>query len=96
MDPPSDVTPDVPSSDDDPHRFIGQVTPHRLISPALRRAKVVDNFDNESGSDDSNMSASPTADRVVRMSQGRTKRRMRASPRNDRLMSCIPAAGVTR
>lgn len=50
----------LPSSDDDP--YIGQVTPHHLVSPALRRVKKLE-FDPPS--DDSNMSASPTTERVM-------------------------------
>ena len=60
---------DTPSSDDDPVRFLGQVTPHRLVSPAIRRIKDLDDFDTEPGSDDSVTSASPTTERVARMSQ---------------------------
>lgn len=54
------------SSDDDPYRYIGQVTPHRVVSPAIRRMRT-DEFLSEPGSDDSNMSASPTTERVARM-----------------------------
>jgi hypothetical protein len=71
---------DTPSSDDDPHRFLGQVTPHRLISPAIRRVKDLDDFDAEPGSDDSVMSASPTTDRVARMSQEKVKSGMASLP----------------
>ncbi|KAA1469740.1 hypothetical protein DENSPDRAFT_816901 [Dentipellis sp. KUC8613] len=53
----SDFT--MPSSDDDPH--FGQVTPHHLLSPAMRRA-----LDSDPPSDDSNISVSPTAQRVAR------------------------------
>ena len=81
MDAADQYTPDLPSSDDDPHRFLGQVTPHRLVSPALRRIKDMDSFD-EPGSDDSNMSASPTTDRVARMSQEKTKPCMTMLPRD--------------
>ncbi|THH29109.1 hypothetical protein EUX98_g5073 [Antrodiella citrinella] len=49
------------SSDDDPH--IGQVTPHRLVSPAMRR---VQNDDSDPPSDDSVLAASPTRDHVAR------------------------------
>ena len=64
-----------PPSDDDLHRFQGQVTPHHLVSPAVRRVMPSDDayeFGKEPGSDDSNMSASPTRDHVARMSS--TKR----------------------
>ena len=54
------------SSDDDPDRFLGQVTPHRLVSPAIRRVLDDDPFA-EPGSDDSNMSSSPSSERVARM-----------------------------
>lgn len=81
MDTADHFVPDDPSSDDDPHRFLGQVTPHRLVSPALRRIKDMDAFD-EPGSDDSNLSASPTADRVARMSQEKIKPCMRLLPRD--------------
>ncbi|KAI0087877.1 hypothetical protein BDY19DRAFT_907299 [Irpex rosettiformis] len=57
------------SSDDDPNRFLGQVTPQRLVSPAIRR--VLDDLNDdpfaEPGSDDSNMSSSPSSERVARM-----------------------------
>lgn len=69
----------IPSSDDDSMRFLGQVTPHRLISPAVRRLKDYDDFD-EPGSDDSNMSTSPTVDRVARMSVERARPLVRPSP----------------
>lgn len=49
------------SSDDDPH--IGQVTPHRLVSPAMRR---VQNEDSDPPSDDSVLAASPTREHVAR------------------------------
>ena len=57
------------SSDDDPQRFVGQVTPHRVVSPAIRRVSSLRDDDPfaEPGSDDSNMSASPTTERVARM-----------------------------
>ena len=79
LEPSADLLSDVPSSDDDPHRFLGVVTPHRLVSPAVRRLKDFDDFD-EPGSDDSNMSASPTTDRVARMSAEKSKRGMGMSP----------------
>lgn len=62
---------DPPSSDDDPTRFVGQVTPHHLVSPAIRRVMSLGDayeLGKEPGSDDSNMSASPTRDHVARMS----------------------------
>lgn len=71
---------DTPSSDDDPTRFLGQVTPHRLVSPAVRRIKDYDDFDTEPGSDDSVMSESPTTDRVARMSQGKMRASMTPVP----------------
>lgn len=55
------ATPLQLSSDDDPH--IGQVTPHHLISPALRRMKQ---REDDPPSDDSTLSASPTKDALVR------------------------------
>ncbi|KAI0754869.1 hypothetical protein C8Q80DRAFT_1141532 [Daedaleopsis nitida] len=60
---PPAVVQDLPPSDDDP--LIGQVTPHRLVSPALRRVQAV-MFDSDPPSDDSNMSDSPTSARVSR------------------------------
>ena len=72
------------SSDDDPHRYVGQVTPHRLVSPAVRRVLDDDPF-TEPGSDDSNMSASPTADRVARMSAKRLN--VKSTPLKTRLPS---------
>ncbi|KAH7921313.1 hypothetical protein BV22DRAFT_1132369 [Leucogyrophana mollusca] len=52
--------PDV-SSDDDP--LLGQVTPHHLISPAVRRAR---GFDSDPPSDDSTCPSSPSRDIVAR------------------------------
>jgi hypothetical protein len=49
------------SSDDDP--YFGQVTPHHLISPVLRRAK---SQKKDPPSDDSNMSDSPSREIVAR------------------------------
>lgn len=59
---PHDVE-DLPPSDDDP--LIGQVTPHRLVSPALRRVHHIE-FNSDPPSDDSNMSNSPTSQRLTR------------------------------
>lgn len=84
MEPSVAMLSDTPSSDDDPSRFLGVVTPHRLVSPAIRRLKDFDDFVDEPGSDDSNMSASPTTDRVARMSVEKTKPCMIASPRTNR------------
>ncbi|EIW59256.1 uncharacterized protein TRAVEDRAFT_166567 [Trametes versicolor FP-101664 SS1] len=56
---------ELPPSDDEPHLAIGQVTPHRLVSPAIRRVQHVD-FNSDPPSDDSNMSNSPSSQRVVR------------------------------
>ncbi|CAL1712795.1 unnamed protein product [Somion occarium] len=53
-----------PSSDDDP--WLGQVTPHRLVSPAMRR--VQDHDFSDPPSDDSILSASPTSERQARRS----------------------------
>ncbi|KII86652.1 hypothetical protein PLICRDRAFT_699960 [Plicaturopsis crispa FD-325 SS-3] len=50
------------SSDDDPH--FGQVTPHHLISPTIRRV-----LHSDPPSDDSTMSASPTRDVAARRLQ---------------------------
>jgi hypothetical protein len=52
------------SSDDDP--FLGQVTPHHLISPTLRRVKGARNDPPSPPSDDSVMSDSPSRDVVRR------------------------------
>ncbi|EGN98376.1 hypothetical protein SERLA73DRAFT_56513, partial [Serpula lacrymans var. lacrymans S7.3] len=52
------------SSDDDPH--LGQVTPHHLISPALRR---VHGLDYDPPSDDSTLTSSPSRDIVTRRRQ---------------------------
>jgi hypothetical protein len=54
-------TPSNLSSDDDPH--LGQVTPHHLVSPALRRVREEDY---DPSSDESNMSSSPSRDLVAR------------------------------
>lgn len=65
---------DLPSSDDDWNRFAGQVTPRRLVSPTVRRGQLSDTFESgEAGSDDSNMSASPTREHVARMSSVKGK-----------------------
>ncbi|KAG6888113.1 hypothetical protein C0992_009608 [Termitomyces sp. T32_za158] len=53
------------SSDDDPH--FGQVTPHHLISPDLKRVKVTDLTDPPS--DDSVIASSPSRDLVERRLQ---------------------------
>ena len=53
---------DAPSSDD--LAFIGQVTPRRLISPAMRR--IHESLDSDPPSDDSVLQASPSRDRVAR------------------------------
>ncbi|KAJ8080423.1 hypothetical protein PM082_017256 [Marasmius tenuissimus] len=53
------------SSDDDPHH--GQVTPHHLISPALRRAWR--QYDDDPPSDDSVISGSPSKGVVLRRMQ---------------------------
>ncbi|GLB45492.1 putative tRNA threonylcarbamoyladenosine metabolic process [Lyophyllum shimeji] len=55
------------SSDDDPH--IGQVTPHHLISPELRRGMGVDMGFVDPPSDDSVMASSPSRDLVQRRLQ---------------------------
>ncbi|OBZ68972.1 hypothetical protein A0H81_11315 [Grifola frondosa] len=71
---------DLPS-DDDPH--LGQVTPHHLVSPAIRR---VQDLDYDPPSDDSNMSASPSREAVARknvmLSHHLSKRFMRVTPLN--------------
>ena len=56
---------EMPSSDD--LVFLGQVTPRRLVSPAMRRIHE-QNMDSDPPSDDSNLSASPTHERVARRS----------------------------
>jgi hypothetical protein len=56
------------SSDDDPH--VGQVTPHHLVSPAMRR--VQNDFHSDPPSDDSNISVSPSSERVTRRMRSRT------------------------
>ncbi|KAF9465816.1 hypothetical protein BDZ94DRAFT_1253254 [Collybia nuda] len=58
-------SPDFPSSDDDPH--FGQVTPHRIISPKLRRAQGT-HFE-DPPSDDSTILASPSRDLAERRLQ---------------------------
>ena len=55
---------DLPPSDDEPH--VGQVTPHRLVSPALRRVQHIVFNSSDPPSDDSDMSNSPTSERVIR------------------------------
>ncbi|KAI0667624.1 hypothetical protein C8Q78DRAFT_1051818 [Trametes maxima] len=54
---------ELPPSDDEPH--LGQVTPSRLVSPALRRVQHID-FSSDPPSDDSTMSNSPSSQRVAR------------------------------
>ncbi|KAH8104762.1 hypothetical protein BXZ70DRAFT_614597 [Cristinia sonorae] len=57
------------SSDDNPH--IGQVTPHRIVSPTMRR--VQNSEDSDPSSDDSVLAASPTRDHLARRrSAGKT------------------------
>ena len=56
------------SSDDDPHRYNGVVTPHHVVSPAVRRLGDAFDLASEDGSDDSNVSASPIKEHVARMS----------------------------
>lgn len=58
-------SPDVLSSDDDPH--FGQVTPHRIISPELRRVRGA-HFE-DPPSDDSIILASPSRDHAERRLQ---------------------------
>ncbi|KAF9267296.1 hypothetical protein L218DRAFT_894410 [Marasmius fiardii PR-910] len=53
------------SSDDDPH--IGQVTPHHLISPALKRTQRI--HDDDPPSDDSVVSGSPSKGAALRRMQ---------------------------
>lgn len=60
-----------PPSDD--HRLVGVVTPHHLVSPAMRRLDDPYEFGRDPGSDDSNMSASPTKEHVARMSEMKGK-----------------------
>ncbi|RPD62507.1 hypothetical protein L226DRAFT_504132 [Lentinus tigrinus ALCF2SS1-7] len=55
---------DLPPSDDD--LPIGQVTPRRLVSPALRRVQHTIFSSDPPSSDDSNESISPTTQRVSR------------------------------
>ncbi|KAI0632226.1 hypothetical protein C8Q77DRAFT_1279320 [Trametes polyzona] len=56
-------TNELPPSDDEPQ--LGQVTPHRLVSPAVRRIRH-DDFNSDPPSDDSVMSNSPSSERVAR------------------------------
>lgn len=63
------------SSDDDPHT--GQVTPHHLISPAIRRVQ-----DNDPPSDDSIMSSSPSRDLATRRKQRASFAYLKQSPVN--------------
>lgn len=57
---------EAPSSDDIP--FFGQVTPRRLVSPAMRR--IHENMmDSDPPSDDSILNASPSRDKVARRSK---------------------------
>ncbi|KAL0581176.1 hypothetical protein V5O48_000866 [Marasmius crinis-equi] len=65
-------TPSQLSSDDDPH--LGQVTPHHLISPALRRTRQT--YDDDPPSDDSVISGSPSKGVVMRRMQ-----RLESAPR---------------
>lgn len=54
-------------SDDEP--WVGQVTPHRLISPSVRRLQ--DDYDfSDPPSDDSIASVSPSSERQARRSGG--------------------------
>ncbi|TBU29934.1 hypothetical protein BD311DRAFT_864373 [Dichomitus squalens] len=76
---------DMPPSDDDPH--LGQVTPHRLVSPSLRRVKRMAFTSSDPPSDDSNMSNSPSRDRVSRRTAWLKSKHFSSSklfPRNSR------------
>ncbi|KAH9924659.1 uncharacterized protein BXZ73DRAFT_79216 [Epithele typhae] len=56
---------DLLASDDDPH--LGQVTPHRLVSPAVRRIQQQTClFTHDPPSDDSDLVESPTSERISR------------------------------
>ncbi|KAI0071505.1 hypothetical protein K474DRAFT_1776139 [Panus rudis PR-1116 ss-1] len=61
------LSPSTPSSDDEP--FLGQVTPHRLVSPSPH--KHGDSDEADPPSDDSVVAPpSPTTERIARMSGG--------------------------
>ena len=62
QDPPDELHTDQ-SSDDDPYE--GQVTPHHLISPPLRRVRETE-ADGDPPSDDSIVSNSPTREVAAR------------------------------
>ncbi|KAH9851822.1 hypothetical protein C2E23DRAFT_886346 [Lenzites betulinus] len=81
---PSKMT-ELPPSDDEP--LLGQLTPHRLVSPAMRRVHHID-FNSDPPSDDSVMSNSPSSDRVVRkIARLPGERRIRPIPLNIRARS---------
>ncbi|KAI0826909.1 hypothetical protein BC628DRAFT_230054 [Trametes gibbosa] len=81
---PSHMT-ELPPSDDEP--ALGQVTPHRLVSPAMRRVQHID-FNSDPPSDDSIMSNSPSSERVVRkMARLPSERHIRPIPLNIRARS---------
>ena len=72
---------DLPPSDDEPP--VGQVTPHRIVSPSLRRVKRLEfNSSSDPPSDDSNMSNSPSRDRVMRKIAWLKKSKHFSSPRS--------------
>ncbi|KAI0349585.1 hypothetical protein OH77DRAFT_1440337 [Trametes cingulata] len=69
---------ELPPSDDD--QPLGQLTPHRLVSPALRRVQHVE-FSSDPPSDDSTLSNSPSSERVVRkMARLGSERSVRVTP----------------
>lgn len=71
---------DLPPSDDDPP--VGQVTPHRIVSPSLRRVRRMEfNSSSDPPSDDSNMSNSPSTDRVIRKAAWLKKSKYFGSPK---------------
>ncbi|KAI0647951.1 hypothetical protein C8Q79DRAFT_1086869 [Trametes meyenii] len=73
---------ELPPSDDEPN--LGQVTPSRLVSPALRRVQHLD-FSSDPPSDDSTMSNSPSSQRVARKAACLDRERsMRPTPVNIR------------
>ncbi|CDO77824.1 hypothetical protein BN946_scf184689.g2 [Trametes cinnabarina] len=76
---------DLPPSDDETH--VGQITPHRLVSPAVRRVQRIE-FNSDPPSDDSTMSDSPSSERVVRkIARLGGEQQMRPMPLNLRARS---------
>ncbi|KAL4251214.1 hypothetical protein ABKN59_006305 [Abortiporus biennis] len=72
------IASDPPSDDGPGSIMIGQITPHRLVSPAMKRINMM--IDSDPPSDDSVLSSSPSRDRVARRSQQTGRYTMKPTP----------------